>query len=353
MIAFKRLALASPLLLALVVSIHAAVVSRPKSVDLMTEAATRFLGSLTDEQRATATFEFGDDVRFDWHYVPKPSRKGLTFKDMNADQAQAAHTLVSAGLSRSGYAKAVTIMSQEELIRQIDEAAGRTRMLSLRNPLLYHFSIFGKPDPKGTWGWSVEGHHISLNFTIVNGEFVATTPAMFGSEPHHVTKGGRKGQRVLGAEEDFARELLDSLSPAHRSRAIVGDKGPNDMLTAAARKLEFESPAKGLPASELSNDQKSILKALIDTYIYNVPDDLAAEREAQAAEADPARTYFAWMGETDRSLGRPYYYRVQAPTFLIEFSTSLNNVNHIHTVWRDYDGDFGRDLLAEHHKNAH
>jgi hypothetical protein len=55
---------------------------------------------------------------------------------------------------------------------------------------------------------------------------------------------------------------------------------------------------------------------------------------------------FAWAGEIER--GRKHYYRVQGPTFLIEYDNTQNDGNHIHSVWRDFNGDFGQDLLREH-----
>ena len=319
----------------------------------MAEAARNFLASLDDEQRAKAALAFDDDLRLDWHYIPKRERKGLAFKEMISEQLHLAHVLLNSGLSAKGYAKASTIMSLESLIREMEESQGRTRMLQLRDPDLYYFSIFGEPSESGTWGWSMEGHHLSLNFTLVNGALVASTPHFHGSEPHEVLRGRRIGLRVLGAEEDLARALLGSLDEDQRSRAVIGDQAPRDVLTAASRKAELEGPAKGLPRSSMNEEQKNLLGALIDEYVGNLRSDLAADRRARVETALSEEIYFAWMGSLERGVGHPHYYRVQASTFLIEYGNIQNNANHSHSVWRDYEGDFGLDLLAEHYRRNH
>lgn len=323
------------------------------SAEAMAEIARSFLATLTPEARARAVFSFDAEARLDWHYIPKRNRKGLPFKDMTSEQNHLAHALLNAGLSRRGFGKAVTIMSLESLVREMEASAGRTLMLQLRDPDLYYFSLFGEPAAESDWGWSVEGHHVSLNFTVVGGRLVATTPAFFGAEPHVTLEGPRKGLRPLGAEEDRARALLASLSDEQRSRAILGDAAPRDIYTGAQRQVELEEPAPGLAAAEMTDGQKGLLRSLIEEYILNLPEDLAAERRARVEEGGFESIFFSWRGSTEPGVGHPHYYRVQGPTFLIEYDNIQNDANHSHTVWRDYDGDFGRDLLAEHHSHDH
>lgn len=340
-------------LLALGALLAVADVHERRSSEEMASAAQNFVAALTEEQRAKAVFPFDSELREDWHFIPKAARKGLMFGEMLPEQVHLAHALLNASLSARGYRKASTIMSLESLVRDRERAAGGGPMLALRDPFRYYICIFGEPSATGTWGWSIEGHHISQNFTVVNGKAVASAPAFFGAEPHWVDSGSRKGLRVLGAEEDIARELLNSLNEEQRKQAIVGDKAPRDIFTSNQRKVEFEGQPKGLAYSAMNAKQKETLELLVEEYIANVPPELAGRRRDAYERADKRQLYFAWMGSTKPGLGEAHYYRVQGTTFLIEYDNIQHNANHSHTVWRDYAGDFGRDLLAEHHAKDH
>ena len=237
-------------------------------------------------------------------------------------------------------------MSLEKILFDIETAAGANPFTDLRHPLNYWVTIFG--DPTGsTWGWSIEGHHVSLNYTVVEGE-VASSPMFLGANPHQVLEGPQTRLRVLGAEEDLARDLLALLDEGQKAKAIIGAEAPRDIFTAADREVEFESPPKGLSGKEMTGVQRRALVALIGAYAENVPGDVAQKRRLQFSAYNLDDIHFAWMGSTERGPGNGHYYRVQAPTFLIEYDNVQGNANHSHTVWRDYDGDFGRDLLREH-----
>src|SRR5579859_4459299 len=218
---------------------------RIPSSTVMTLAAEHFLASLTPEQRAQATFPFQDDERLNWHFIPK-ERKGLPLLDMTPPQKALAHGLLSAGLSQQGYIKAVTIMSLEDVLRILENADP-----NYRNPQKYYFSVFGTPSDTGTWGYRVEGHHLSQNFTVVNGK-VAGTPSFFGANPAEVREGPRKGLRTLAAEEDLARDLLESLTPEQKKVAIVTAEAYKDILTSAARKAAIEGQPSGLSAAKMT-----------------------------------------------------------------------------------------------------
>jgi len=319
------------------------------SAEPILDAAQKFLATLTPEQRERTVMPFGDDRREDWHFIPKPERKGLALKDMTAEQMHLAHVLASASLSQRGYAKATTIMSLDALLKELELAHGATPFTNLRDPLFYYVTIFGEPVAAGEWGWSLEGHHVSLNFTLV-GDRVASSPTFLGSNPHLAPPGRRGGLRILGREEDLGRELLAALDPAQRAKAILSAVAPNDIATAAERVVRPDEPPKGLAAAEMTAAQQAALRALIEVYVENVPPDLQAKRRAQYEGVDFAKVCFAWMGSVEPGIGpgHGHYYRVQAPTFLIEYDNVQNEANHSHTVWRDYDGDFGRDLIAEH-----
>jgi hypothetical protein len=219
----------------------------------------------------------------------------------------------------------------------------------VRDPDLYFFSVFGTPASDSPWGWRMEGHHLSLNFTIVSGTMVAATPAFFGANPAAVRSGSRQGLRALGAEEDLARELIRALDAEQRAIAIIDAEAPRDIVTGNSNAVDPLSPA-GIPATRLDARQSGMLLRLIDEYLARMADDLAAARRAGLEQTDFARVTFAWAGSIERD--QPHYYRVQGPTFLVEYDNTQNDANHVHSVWRDFDGDFGRDLLRDHYQNA-
>jgi hypothetical protein len=331
------------LLLSVGVILLTSAYHRTNTVPLMTRAANNFLNSLTPEQRAKATYKFEDDERFDWHFIPK-ERKGLPLREMTARQKELATALLCAGLSQQGYIKAVSIMSMEEVLRLIENSS-----TDYRNPEKYFFTVFGAPADSGAWGYRIEGHHVSQNFTIVNGKVIGA-PSFFGSNPAEVRQGPHKGMRVLAAEEDLGRDLLNALDGEQKKVAVVDQTAYKDILTAASRKAALQGQASGLQASKMNAKQFEMLMALLEEYARNMPDQLAEAREEQIRKAGK-NIYFAWAGVAER--GGPHYYRVQAPTFLVEYDNTQNEANHIHSVWRDYEGDFGMDLLKMHYQSSH
>jgi len=323
----------------------------------MAAAATKFLESLTPEQRQQAMFVFDGAERTHWHFIPTEMfpRNGLALKQMNPSQRKLAHELLKAGLSQRGYMTATQIMELESVLAALETAQRPPAAQLLRgNPLVrdperYFFSIFGTPSTRNTWGWRVEGHHMSLHFTVVNGTLVAGSPSFFGSNPAEVRDGPKKGTRVLGPEEDAARALIESLDASQREKAIINNNAPNDIVTMANVKIDPLSPA-GIPAAALTAGQRALLKKLIDVYTGYMADDIAADRLTRIEKAGWDRVAFAWAGPLER--GQKHYYRVQGPTFLIEYDNTQNDANHIHSVWRDFNGDFGADLLREHVKGT-
>jgi hypothetical protein len=310
---------------------------------MMTECANRFLASLTPEQRAKATFPLDDPERVKWFYVPI-ERQGLPLREMRAFQKHLASALLSAGLSQTGYIKAVTIMSLEDVLREIEKDSGERR-----NPEKYYFSIFGTPSDTGTWGYRVEGHHVSQNYTVSNGH-VVDAPSFFGANPAEVRHGPRAGLRVLAAEEDLAREVIASLDAEQKRSAIVDRNAYADILTTNSRKAALAGQASGLSASKMNAKQFDKLMALMEEYAQNLPEQAAAAREEQIKKAG-TNIFFAWAGGVNQ--GDPHYYRIQTPAFLIEYDCTQDHANHIHSVWRDFMGDFGEDLLQQHYQSSH
>jgi len=326
------------------------LVAAERSSAAMASAAASFLGSLSPEQRQKAAFAFDSDERMHWHFIPTDAfpRKGLTLKEMNESQREHVRGLLKAGLSQRGYLTATQIMDLETLLGQIERrtrASGRGVENMVRDPERYFVSVFGTPSARTTWGWRVEGHHVSLQFTIVNGTLVANSPFFFGSNPAEVREGPQTGLRILAQREDTARALVTALDQTQRGRAVIQNVALNDIITENKVKVDPLAPA-GLEASAMTPAQRDLLMKVVEAYTGAMADDIAAERTAQLKKAGLDKIAFAWAGELER--GKKHYYRVQGPTFLIEYDNTQNNGNHIHSVWRDFDGDFGRDLLREH-----
>jgi hypothetical protein len=325
----------------------AALVASPKSAATMARAAGEFLDSLTPEQKAKAAFPFDSDDRLRWHFIPNEMfpRKGLMLKDMNETQRGLAFDLLRSGLSSVGYVKVRAIMELEDVLKVI-EAGGKFA----RNKEEYLFSTFGTPGSRGHWGWRVEGHHISIRFTIADGAVtnnIASSPMFLGSNPAEVMDGDQKGRRALHDEEDAARALVLALPAELQAQAIVNPVAPADILTMNRNDIT-PLPERGVLYSALPAKQQAQLLRVVEIYAANMEADIAAERMAKIKAAGLDRIRFAWLGETEK--GKKHYYSVQGPTFLIEFDNTQNNGNHVHSVWRDFNGDFGRDFLREHLK---
>jgi hypothetical protein len=312
-------------------------------VNSMVDAANSLLTALTPEQKAKALLPFNSEERFHWFYTPV-SRKGVPFKELNAGQRQAGLALLRTGLSEKGYSKAETIRKLEDVLRELERDDGSTR-----NPDLYFFTFFGEPSATGAWGWRYEGHHCSQNWTMVNGKLIGSSPQFFGANPAEVDDGPMKGTRVLSAEEDLGRSLVKSLSAAQRAEGILSTSAPGDILTTNQRKAAIQAD-KGIAYSKLNKDQQGNMLALIEEYLNAQPKAEAQRRLDKIRQAGFDQIKFAWMGGLEK--GQGHYYRVQGSTFLIEYDNTQNDANHIHCVWRDFNGDWGADLLAQHYRNS-
>ena len=340
---------------------------KAKSAEAMSKAAQSFLASLTPEQKATASYSLTDEQRFTWNFTPVP-RKGLPLKEMTEAQRKLAMELLKTSLSQRGYSKATSIMGLEPVLAQIEGPARRFP----RDPELYFFTVFGDPAKNGDWGWRFEGHHVSQNFTVAKGKIVIDAPSFYGTNPAEVLADvPQKGLRVLGAEEDLGRALIKALDDKQRKVAIYDEKAPGDIITMNQKDAKPLDKV-GIKANALNGKQFAMLEKIVEEYLGNVTDDVAAARRAKFKSAKKDEIYFAWSGPIERTdktykldardLGtqaaapsvagklQGHYYRIQAPSFLIEYDNTQNNANHIHSVWRDFNGDWGRDLLAEHYR---
>lgn len=319
----------------------------------MATAAERFLQALDAQQREKAVFELSADERQNWHFVPdraiRPggTRRGLTLKQMSAHQRALAHSLVAAGLSHKGYLTAMTITSLEQVLHDLENQS------PMRDPELYYLTIFGEPGPENSWGWRFEGHHLSVNVTIVEGRLFSVTPTFFGSNPAVVKQGPRRGLWTLADEEQLGRRLVRSLSAEQRQAAILTDEAPRDIITGDQRAVDrgVFTPPKGIAADDLTAEQRQVLRQLVRAYAEKFRPEIVDQVAERSGLFDMSEMHFAWAGGLEP--GEGHYYRVQAPKFLIEYDNTQNNANHVHAVWRDFDGDFGVDLLRQHYQEEH
>ncbi|MGD2045217.1 MAG: DUF3500 domain-containing protein [Gemmatimonadota bacterium] len=328
----------------------------PSDVPLMVNSATRFLASLTPDQRTRGTFSFDDaEERQRAHFIPTETfeRRGVTIKEMSAEQRAAAHDLLKSGLSQRGYMTVSEIMLAEGILRDLEGDDRRFR----RDPEEYFVTVFGQPSNDGTWGWRWEGHHLSLHFTIVDGNITVSAPTFLSASPSEVPEGPRRGMRPLGRQEDSGRALLGSLTPEQRQVAVFAEEAPTNVVAGVTSPLgvlqsrvEPLSPV-GISAENLDPVQRELLMDIVESYAEVMSPDIAELRMAKIRQDGTENITFAWAGGTLR--GEVSYFRVQGPSFLIEFDHTARDPNHVHSQWRDFDGDFGRDLLGEHLATDH
>jgi hypothetical protein len=346
----------------------------------MRSAADALLSNLTREQLAKALFAFEDESeRRDWDFIPKYRPRGLPLREMTDRQQVLAQQLLASALSLPGYAQAVSIMAFENVLRELNAPRAGLAAAEFRHSGKYQFSFFGEPHAEQTWAWRMVGHHVAVNFTIVDGRYVAPTPLLFGAEPAEFGV-----FKPLKDDEDRGFLLLDSLSASQRSEAIIHDVAPPDFVTRVVRKLGDEElpgdhelgfdhyvisdhdrqmlkwirgQARGLAGRSMSGQQFSLFKDVIAGYLERLPREIAQLHIERLERGGLEQFTFAWAGMPER--GKPHYYRVQGPSFLVEFENAQmggglpGEGNHIHTVWRDPDNDFGDDLLMQHYTQDH
>jgi len=313
------------------------------TAERMRAAADKVLATLPLGTRDKVARAFDDPDRLDWHYTPR-SRNGVALKDLDPKAREAVHALLKTALSAPGYGKVVNIIELELVLREME-----TFGALMRDPERYHLTIYGTPSKTAPWGWRFEGHHLSLNFTLAGDHMAVDTPSFLGANPARVPSGPKAGQRALAAEEDEARALLAALTDAQRRTAVFESRTFGEIVTSNAAKVDPLAPV-GLAAADMTDAQRAQLVKLVEVYARTFEPGLAEARMARVRDGGVDKIRFGWAGARER--GKPHYYRVQGPLFLIEYDSSQNNGNHIHSVWRDFDGDFGRDLLREHYESA-
>ncbi len=309
------------------------------------DKAIAFIHSLEPDQKKKTVFPFYNLTPHEWSYLPASTSHpdGVSLKDLDSIQKVKLNDLLQAYLSTKGYIKTKTIMDLENVLHELNPANPN------RIPDNYFVAIYGTPHKDSVWGWAYQGHHVVLNFTVVKDK-IAFAPFFFGSNPAEVRDDPKKGTRAITDEEDIAFELINTFSEEQRQKTIFQLQSFVEIVTSNATQVA-PLPDAGIPVKDLTNDQKSILTKLLSAYLSSMPDALANMRLQKIHAEDFNATHFGWAGATKK--GEPHYYRIQGKTFLVEFDNTLNNANHIHTVWRDFNGDFGRDLLREHYQTSH
>jgi hypothetical protein len=361
----------------------------------MAEAAAMLIESWDQAQRRIACRPFPDeDERRLWYYTPT-DHGGLPLAAMGPIQHRNVHRLVATGLSTPGYVTVAVIMGLDNILDQLEGWSVDFRRERGRDPMLYYITIFGEPGTDAPWGWRFGGHHVSLHYTIIGGEVVASTPNFLGADPADSPLLGPHLHRPLAAAEDLGRELFRSLDANKRARALVSPVAPTDLVGSNRPRLEvgdrprpiagifrerfegrlaelvanmqtdmeaslgleqahlsalsFTTEPKGIPISALDAGQTSIVRELLGSYLARLPDQLA-DQQARLVDQEFDRLGFVWAGSAER--GEPHYYRIQGERLFIEYDNTQRGANHIHTVWRDLANDFGGDALARHYAHS-
>lgn len=305
----------------------------------MASAARAWLeggGAAAGGQRA-----FADPERGNWHYVPR-RRQGVALGDMPPALRARALALLRSGLSTPGAAQAEAVMALEGVLAALEGSSPR-----VRDPLGYALAIFGKPGAY-PWGWRLEGHHLSLQVTVVSPERVAMTPWFLGTNPARIPRGPRAGERLQAPEQDLALELARSLDPAQWRAALLDARTPGDVITGPGRAASLARP-QGIAFDALTAAQQASLVRLIEAYVGRARDDFGRPY-LELVKAGLSQTRLGWAGS--RAPGAPFYYRVHGPRLLLELDNTQNDANHVHSLWRDPVNDFGRDDLRVHYGSA-
>lgn len=312
----------------------------------MRAAVLAWREALGPELTKQATFEFAGPERTDWHFVPK-DRVGVKWDDMTLEQRRAAHNLLRTALSSQGYFKAISIMSLETDLRRLESE--RPNVNNIRDPEKYWFALFGDPAGDEPWGWRVEGHHLSLNFSSVTGQVVSVTPAFFGSNPAELRDGPRAGLRILGREEDLARELVTSCTPEQLHEAMILDAAPDEIITQPGMEIKFAEPT-GLSAADMTDEQRELLRKLLTELFGNYEAEIRDKALHEMEHAGFEKLHFGWAGSTKR--GEGHYFRIHGPTLVIEYDNTQNNANHAHLVWHSPSNNFAADFLRRHYAES-
>ncbi|MFJ4561592.1 DUF3500 domain-containing protein [Streptomyces massasporeus] len=375
--------------------------ARKKTAAAMADAATAWLNALNHNQLSLAAYASPLDLgaeteRLRWFFTPT-EHGGLALRDQDAHQQSLAMQMVASGLSTGSFSIVATVMGLENVLDQVEGWGSHWGRQRGRDPGLYWLRLFGHPGRDRVWAWRFGGHHISLNYLVIDGRLVAATPSFIGADPARTELLGSALRPLQGAE-DAARQLIRTcnaaqfrqalLHPSAMSNIVSGnrpqvshgdtmmhlrdlwrgrfsdptlDRLVNDIDHQAEESSGYTDsdhalvaitiPPKGISARDLDEEQRQLLRQLLTRYTGRAPQDLAAAHDVHfACDSALDEVHVSWAGSTDE--GEPHYYRVQGPSILIEYNNTQRNGNHAHSVWRDPQSDFGLDQLAAYRERA-
>lgn len=305
-------------------------------------AVTRWLDALPAELKSKANLPLDDEERTRWHFVPG-RYLGLELGAMDEGHRERATAVLRTMLSVEGLHKTMTIVGLESVLRELESKPDKPAVH--RDPGRYALLVLGTPAVGGSFVVRFQGHHVSLQVQVQNGRIVGHTPQFLGTNPHEIREGKRRGQRALAVEEDLGRALLHLLSAEQQEKAIIAAKAPADVILGPGKPPSALGDRAGLPWTEMTPAQQGVLWRLIEEYARLWHGDLAAS-ELEAVRAQIDGVHFAWAGSKQR--GQGHYYRIHGERFAIEYDNTQNGANHVHTVWRDFENDFGGDAFRAH-----
>lgn len=311
-----------------------------------TEALREFLATLDDAQRQRAVAPVDSPDRLDWHYVPR-ERPGVRLGELDERQRAALHVLLDTTLSSQGRRKVDGIVQLEDVLHELESKPGAPA--THRDPGLYAFRAFGTPG-HGPWAWKLEGHHVALNFTSAESAPTRTTPFFLGVNPARVRSGKLAGSRVLAVEEDLGREIELALDEDQRALSRLAGATPMEVVLGPGVDRGFQA-AEGIGLAGLRAPQRQLVERLLDEFAGNLAPDLRDQARQRFREDGLAALRFGWSGGT--RMGDPHYWRIVGSEFAIEYADVDGGANHFHCVWRDFERDFGADLLRDHLANDH
>jgi hypothetical protein len=327
-------------------------------------SAQTFINSLTPLQKKRALLNFSDTARVQWNNLPVGlrARAGINIGSLSDTQRILVHRMLSASLSSQGYLKATSIMHLDNLLNMyVDTMHQRKEMSDTVYQMLrglkwshqnYYIAIFGNPDTDTSWGYKIEGHHLSLNITF-HKQQLSVTPLFVGTDPAEYPILEYAGWRVLSKEEDYGLKLIKALSPAQQKKATMSSDVPGDIITAAEsgkRLIDYW----GIKASELTKQQQELVKYMIREFVFNLEYEKALTEYNKILKAGIQNIYFGWIGTYEEK--EPHYYVLNGPTFLIEFDNNggpRRVANHIHAIWREKGNEYGEDVLKKHYEAEH
>jgi hypothetical protein len=311
-------------------------------------------------QKRMALLPFGDTARIKWNNLPvgMRARAGISIGNMSDAQRKLLHRILSVSLSSQGYLKAISILHLDNLLnayydslyfkKEINERMYKQLVDLKWSHRNFFLAFFGNPGDTA-WGYKLEGHHLSINFTFINNK-LAVTPFFIGTDPAEYPVNEYAGWRVLGQEEDLGIRLMKSLSQAQQKTAIISDKVPGDIFTGAEsgkRLLDYQ----GIKAATINAEQKRLIQYIIREFVFNMEYEKAQVEYDKIIKAGIDKIYFGWIGPVEEN--KPHYFVLNGPGFLIEFDNNGfgGNANHIHAIWREKGNENGEDLLKEHYRS--